>query len=173
MSILAVATILIALTIVIYGLPAIIYTQQKRKIMSQILNHFSKVGSDYDLSFSSQEILKQCVFGLDGLHRKILIIKTENEQRVNKVIDLDEVRSCSVKRTFGSINAGDLKKKKLEQHLQKIVLQFEFSNNKLPIEIPFYDHGEYNIYQLSHMEQKAKHWQAILSKLICPIKNIA
>src|SRR5688572_15493838 len=134
MSTLAVVTILFAITIVICGLPVIIYTQQKRKIMSRILDHFSKVGSDYNLSFSSQEILQDCVFGLDGLHRKILIIITQNEQYTTNVIDLEEVSSCSVKKTFSPINAGDLKKKNLEQHLQTIVLQFEGSDNKLPIE---------------------------------------
>ena len=173
MSTLAGTTILIVVTMVICTLLVVFHNQQKRKMMSHILNLLSRVGSEYNLSFSSQEILKRCAFGLDGLHRKILIMKNAEDEFNTKIIDLDEVRACSIKRTFGSIRAGDLKNKNLEQYLQKIVLQFEFRNNNLPVEIPFFDHGEHTMYQLSAIERKAKHWQAILSKMIIPIKNIA
>ena len=173
MSTLEGTIILIGMTLIICALLVIFDNQQKRKMMSHILNLLSRVGSEYNLSFSSQEILKPCAFGLDGLNRKILIMKNAGDEFNTKIIDLDEVRACSIKRTFGCIRAGDLSNKELKQYLQKIVLQFEFRNNKLPVEIPFFDHAEHTIYQLSAIERKAKHWQAILSKMIIPIKKIA
>ena len=151
----------------------IFHNQQKRKMMSKVLNLLSRVGSQYNLSFSSQEILKRCAFGLDGLHRKILVMKNGSDELHAKIIDLNEVSACSVKKTFGSIDAGELQNKNLEQYLQKIVLQFEFRNNKLPVEIPFFDREEQNLYPLPTIEKKAKHWQTILTKMIVPMKNTA
>src|SRR5215218_2062108 len=157
MSHITIAAILIGAIAVICLLLLISHNKQKRKAMNQIAYRFSNIGSENNLSFSSQEILKDCVFGLDGLHRKILIIRRSNDQYNTTVISLDELKGCSVKKIFGSIDVGDLKNKKLEQHLQEIVLQFEFDNTKLPIEVSFFDHTENSIYQLQEMEQKARH----------------
>lgn len=173
MSTLAVAAIIIGFTIGIFMLLVKVYNNQKQKIMSHLFNRFSQKGTENNLSFSSQEMLEHCAFGIDGLKRKILIMTKVQDQYNTKVISLDEVRACSVKKTFDSIDAGNLKNRKLEQHLRKMVLHFEFINNKLPMEILFFDNTEHNIYQLSQMEQKAKHWQAMLSKLIYSEKKIA
>ena len=166
MSHIAVVAILIGMMTVICLLLVLFYNEQKRKTMNQISLRFSRTGSENNLSFSSQEILKDCVFGLDGLNRKILLIRRSNEQYTTTVINLDEIRACSVKKLFGPINVGDLKNKKLEQHLQKIVLHFEFKDSKLPIDVPFFDHIENSIYQLSEMDRKARYWQTMLSKMI-------
>jgi hypothetical protein len=169
-----VAGILIAL---ITGLVLLLYlvsNKQKQKSMKQLSYQLSRIGSEYNLSFASQEVLKDYVFGLDAMKRKILFIhRLQNGVYHDEVIVLDEIKTCTVKKVYGSIERGTLKNKKLDQHLIKIVLHFEFNNNKEAVELCFYDDRQNSVYQISEMEQKARHWQAILSKLITNAKSVA
>ena len=166
MSTLIVAGILMAFVAVCCLLFVFISNKHKNKAMSHLLNKISEVGTEHKLSFSSHEILKDSIIGADGIHRKILFVKKLNfETYENYLIDLDEVKSCSVKKVYGSIQAGEANRKSLEQYLKNIFLHFEF-NDKEPFDISFYDHTENNIYQLKEMEFKAKHWEIILSKML-------
>lgn len=174
MSHIIVAGILIASITALVLLLYFIANKQKQKSMKQLSYQLSQVGSKYNLSFASQEVLKDYVFGIDGRKRKILLIhRLQDDVYQDEVIDLDEIKTCSVKKIYGSIKQGALKNKKLEQHLTKIVLHFEFSNNKPPVELCFYEHIQNSIYQIYEMEQKARHWQAILSKIIPNTKTAA
>src|SRR5215203_650682 len=174
MSSLIVAGILIAFVAICCLLFVFINNQHKNKAMSRLLNIITEVGSEKNLSFSSHEILKNTIIGADGIQRKILIVKKLNfETYEDFLIDLDEVKSCSVKKTYGSIKAGQANGKNLEQYLQNIFLHFEF-HDKDPFDILFYDHTENNIYQLKEMELKAKQWEMFLSKMLkAPSKKIA
>jgi hypothetical protein len=69
---------------------------------------------------------------------------------------------------------GSVKKEMFENHLDKIVLEFDFIDKRLPVQItffdPFLDHG----LAMAELEQKAKNWQTILSKIInTRLKKIA
>ena len=82
------------------------------------------------------------------------------------LIDLQELKSCSLKKEYGAIKTGDLKERKLEQLLNKISLQFEFRDNKEPMEVQFYDHSESDNLKVSELELKARHWGIMLSKML-------
>lgn len=167
MSSIIVAGILIAFVAFCCLLIVLISNKHKNKAMSYLLNKISEVGSKNNLSFSSQEILNDCIIAADGIHRKILIVKKiDSKTYEDYLINLDEVKSCSVKKEYGFIRAGDANAKSLEHHLKNIFLHFEFGNDKEPCDVLFYDHTENNIYQLKEMEQKAKHWEIILSKML-------
>src|SRR5215203_1809696 len=101
MSSLIVAGILIAFVAICCLLFVFINNQHKNKAMSSLLNKISQVGSEKNLSFSSHEILKNTIIGADGIQRKILIVKRLNfETYEDFLIDLDEVKSCSVKKNI-------------------------------------------------------------------------
>jgi len=142
--------------------------------MRQLLKKISEVGSENGLTFSSHEILKQSIIGADGIHRKIVVIKKSNLNAWWLFNRPARSKNCSVKKVYGSIKAGELTGKNLEQHLHQIFLHFEFNNNKQPIDVSFYNHTENSIYQLEEMELKAKHWEIILTKMLKgPSKKIA
>ena len=174
------ATVLIALIVagIIIGGSCInlaIFKKEKRKRMNHLLHRFSELGSAYNLTFSSQEILHDCIIGLDGVHRKILVTKSIEEIITHtELIDLSEVKSCSVIKHYGNIKGGELRAKKLETYLELIALHFERTNNQPSIEIPFYQHRKNSIYELEKREKKARHWEMLLSKMIhVPVKKIA
>ncbi|HWJ89982.1 MAG TPA: hypothetical protein VNR87_02665 [Flavisolibacter sp.] len=172
MSTLLVAAILVGSIVIICFLLISIHNKHKREAMNLILKHFSQSGIENNLSFSSQEVLSHCVLGLDGVNRKILVVTKEGDGFSSLIIDLNEIKLCTVKKVFGTINVGDLKEHKLNQYLEKIVLHFEFSGQD-PVEIVFYRNIDNHIYEAQELEHKAKHWETILSKMQKPLKNIA
>lgn len=174
MSTLIVAGILVAGVAGICLLLISINNKQKLKYMNQLLHHFSESGTKNNLVFSSQEVLPDCILGLDGVHRKLLLVnRTGEDEFVINLIHLDEVKSCSVKKHYAAIPAGTLKSKRLEQLLETVVLHFELVNNKPPTEIAFYKHPDHHIYQLKELEQKAKDWATLLSKMLTAPAKIA
>ena len=135
--------------------------------MNQRLHRISELGSKHQLTLSSQEILKKCVIGLDGVHRKIVVLRETDETNYNaSVIDLADVKACSVKEHYGTIRSGELKARKLESYLEQIVLHLELNNGNDPVEIPFYQNLEDHEGERPQLGQKAKHWEVLLSKLV-------
>ena len=172
MSTFIVAGILIGIIIAICLLIYFIDKKEKRKHMKQFLKEFSELGSNYKLSFSSQTIQRESVIGLDGIHRKVLILNIIKSPVEHHLIDLDEVKSCTVKKTYGSINKGGLKDRKLEQYLEKVSLCFEFKTSKGAIAVSFYSSLEDYVHQAPELEQKAKDWEVILSKMLHDTKQL-
>jgi hypothetical protein len=148
--------------------------KQKRKAMNRILSRVNSLESKYNLGFSSQEILKNCVIGMDGLRRKILVINSdENTAPSFVLIDLNEVKCCSVKKQYGTIQGGALKKKPLEQYLQSIELHFELANDKPPVDVLLYDHRRNNVSEIRKLEEKARRWETLISKMQMPSEKRA
>lgn len=164
MSTLLIAAILIGSVVAICFLLISIHNKHKREAMNNLLKNFSHLGIENGLSFSSQELLKNSILGLDGVHRKILVVRNEEDFFDSFIIDLNQVKNCTVKKIYGTINVGDLKNHKLEQYLEKIILHFEL-NGKPSVEIIFYQHFENHIHETLELEQKARHWESILSKM--------
>jgi hypothetical protein len=175
MSTLIVAAILVGTVAGICLLLITIDKKDKRKRMNQRLKCFSELGSKHQLSVSSQEMLKKCVIGLDGVHRKIVVLQEIDETNFNtSVIDLADVKACCVKEHYGTIKRGELKTQKLANYLEQVVLHLELNNGNEPVEIPFYQNFENHASEAPGLEQKARQWEAILSKLVQkPVKRTA
>jgi hypothetical protein len=175
MSTIIVAAILIAGTISICLILVSINNKDRKKTTAELLNRFSKLGTENDLSFSSQEILGNCVIGLDGMQRKFLVLKKiDTDKYASLLIDLSEVKSCSKKKIYRNVNIGTGKKEKFENHIDKIVLDFDFIDNSRSVQISFFEPIVDPPLTMPELEQKAKNWETILSKIINPgLKKIA
>jgi hypothetical protein len=172
MSSLMIAAILLGFVATICLLLIGIHKKNKKEAMNKLLNHFNQLAFENNIRVSSQEILNHLVLGLDGINRKMLVVTVEDENYRSFLIDLREVKNCSVKKVFGTIKAGDLKRHKLEQYLEKIVLNFEL-HREPPVQILFYRNITNHIYEMQELEQKAKHWETALFKMITPQKIMA
>ncbi len=142
--------------------------------MKQFLKRFSELGTYYDLTFSSQEILQDAAIGLDGIHRKLLVLAGNYEKTAfDQLVDLRNVKACFVKKEYGKIKAGR-PDNQLEEKLEKISLCFELKSGNPPVEMVFYHHETGDVYQIREMNEKARHWEAILSKMLkSPLKEAA
>jgi len=173
MSAILVFTVLAGFTAASWLLLAIIDNKQKRKAMNQLLQQFNGLGSAGNLAFSSQEVLKDVIFGLDGLQRKILVLrKLDNAAFHSCVIDLNEVKSCTVKKYYGTIRGGELAIGKLDQYLKKMVLHFELNKGLPSVEILFYRDISNTVEEIPGLENKARNWEIILSKMCAPVRKI-
>ena len=150
------------------SIPLIFILIKKKKTKKRnetFLNLFSQEGSKQGLSFSSQELLRSKIIGLDGLKQVLLVFDFENAGNII-CINMAEVKNCTVEKKYDSILIGTERKAKLEPHLRSIDLTFTFKNSAEPISVSFYDSGVNSIYEMSELEAKAKTWEAILSKMI-------
>lgn len=167
MSFADVFILLSAATFLCYGLLIAIRNRQKRRKMKRLLDYFSRLGTKYELTFSSQEVLRNCIIGLDGVQRKLLVLNgTSRGTLTEYVIDLNQVSNCSVKKQYGRIHVNGLRKRKLEQYLERMTLHFRFLIEKQPADIPFFKQAEDNINKLHELEDKAEKWKVILSKML-------
>jgi hypothetical protein len=166
-----IALVLVVSLAGIIGALIYIHRQHTRKEKDRLLRQFSLLGTTYALSFSSQELLTHSILGLDGIRRKLLYIEAKGETCAHKLIDLEEVKSCSIQKIYqGKIPSAS--KERAESQVQDIVLQFIFKHDQEPVTIPFYSMALHSIYQMAELETKAKEWQVMLSKMLTANKEI-
>ncbi|MBD0286038.1 MAG: hypothetical protein M3342_12905 [Bacteroidota bacterium] len=118
------------------------------------------------LHFSKYESLGKKLIGLDAIKRRLLFVKQSEHKTSCCVIDLEEVQTCSVRISYNSIEAGALKKRKLEEYLNTICLAFRFKNGRKAIMLPFYETNADDIRDIPVLETKAKDWMNTLSKML-------
>ena len=78
---------------------------------------------------------------------------------------LTKAKSCSKKTLYKRINIGTSKKERFENHIDKIVLDFDFIDDRQPVQILFFEHVTSHIFAMSELEQKAKKWETIVSQI--------
>jgi len=175
MSTIIVAVILVSIVIFICLVLVGINNKHRKKATTELLTRFNKFGTENKLSFTKQEILETCLIGLDEAQRKLFVLKKIDADKYDFILlDLDEVKKCSKKKIFEKVNIGTSKKEKFENHIDKIALVFDFSDNRQPIQISFFEHKTDHLIKMVELEQKAMDWEAILTKIInIRLKKIA
>ena len=166
MSTIIVALIIIGGIVVITSLLVYINKKHSKEKREKLLQRFSQLGSEYGLSYTSQEILKERIIGLDGVHRKLLVLQEKDGRQSYYIIDLEEVKSCAVKKTYYAMPAGEGSQRGMDNHLEAIGLQFDFKDKKPAILLPFYDNIANHVFEIAELETKAKDWESILSKML-------
>jgi len=158
----SIALMLLAICAIILIVVAV---QKKRKRVREgkLLLQFSQIGTDNDLSFTSQEILYNSVIGLDGLKRKIVFLQETNGIYHWLMIDLDRINHCCVKLKYRGFKLR--RRRNSRVYTEKLILQFQSMENEL-IDIPFYVNPTLKRSLRRQLEQKARHWEIILSKMI-------
>ena len=165
MSSLIIAAIIIAGIILFCLLFIYLNKKNERKQKEKFLNLFNEAGSKYDLSFSSQEVLRNKILGFDDLKRTLLVFQFAPVESVI-CIYMAEIKNCMVAKEYENVNIGTEKKSKIETHLTSIAIRFDFVNSAEPVSVSFYDSGFNSVYEMTELEAKAQHWASILSKII-------
>ncbi len=124
----------------------------------------SELGSRYGLSFSSHLILGNRIIALDGVKKLLLVVETDKDAS-SFIIDLNKVAAVTVRKSYGSINQGELKSKEIEAFLKRIDLHFHLTDNTETIVLPFYNSETDDKKDRPKLAKNAKNWQMILSKI--------
>ena len=165
MSTIIIAAILVISTIGFSAIFVSISKKNARKRNKTLLKLLGNAGSEHGLNFSSKEILKNKIIGLDGLNETLLILEFENANNIIR-INMREVKNCTVEKKYDSIVIGTERKSKIEPQLRSIDLKFVFKNGSEPISVLFYDSSINSIYEMQELEAKAKNWEKMLSGMI-------
>jgi hypothetical protein len=139
---------------------------KSRNILSA--NHrysiLSELGSKLRLSFSSMMQLGKTLIGLDGLNRKLIVLEHRDGKDQHSIIDMNSVTGIVLKKTYRSIPAGQRSKRKVEEFLERVQLQFEHTGAE-PFLLTFYERQKSNAQESAKYERNARSWQLILSKM--------
>ena len=163
MSTVIISGIFIAVIVIIFIAFSAINKKNTKNKNDKLLAQFSHAGSSNGLSFSSQEILRNKIIGLDGIHRKLVMV---NEKEECTIVALDEVKKCAVIKNFQTYQLGGDKNSDTERQLTSIGLVFEFKKQNRPVSILFYDNMIHPLFEAGQMEAKANDWEKILSKML-------
>lgn len=164
-----IASILILLSVAsfFYALLPFVAPSSKKRIES-LLRKLSKAGDANHLTFCSQEILSNKVIGIDGIHRKIMILERVKGGYQSSIISLDEVHDCQLVTNSGSITRGSLKKIVEDNAAVTVTLQFEFNNHMQPASIIFTSGINNSRKEFEFLRAKAQYWCAMFSKMLIP-----
>ena len=161
------AAIIVAVLIILVKALIYFHNRQKRKAANEFLEQYRQALKNNNLSFSSPELLKDAVIGLDELHRKLLILKLVDDNKYDsRLIDLDLVKNCTIRKSNYNAYAKGYEKNRADVFVEQIALELEFFNEKESVEIIFYKHIDNHITTMHALEEKAKRWEAIISNVL-------
>ena len=167
MNSIPVILILLAVVSLFYVLIPFFASTSKRRI-ENLVRKLSMEGAANHLTFCSQEILQNKVIGIDGIHRKIMILEKKKEGYYSSIISLDDVHDCQLVTKSGSINSGNLKKFGAANHPASLELQFDFNNHSQPASIIFSNEMFNSKREFDFLKAKAEYWCIMFSKMLNP-----
>jgi len=173
MSHLAIAFVIVLSISIIILFLIIMHNRQLKVRNTSMLSFFRTAGTAHNLSFTGQEILRDKVIGLDGPKRKLLIVEENGEEYDTRIIYLDEVGACKVKKVYAAISSHEYRKNSPEEYLKSIAVEFELTTDNAPAMVLFYTNSINSIYEIPELEARARHWATTLSKILpkSSIKN--
>lgn len=147
--------VLAGITLALYLLYTSLAEKKKKKEWQRMVRHFNRLGSSHGLRFSNREVLHEAIIGIDAEQHKILILKKRGSHNaVSRLIELSELKSCSVFTHYGTY-AGSHKKALLSGGpLESIALGFVFHDGKTE-ELVFYHHRINPLMEITSLANKA------------------
>lgn len=143
----------------------------KLKISSKDFLQLSKLGSMANLSFTTHQIVGNKLFGVDAIKKKVVILEKKGRKTMSYIINLNDVISVTFKKVYNQIKAGILRKKRIEDFIQSISLEFKLKESNQIITLPFYENSINPKKDLYLLEKKVRDWQEIFSKLSTRISS--
>lgn len=135
---------------------------------SELLKWIAKQRS---LFFSNQDDLLNNIIAIDSNKKELVYLNTTRQPSSCTIINLQQLSECSVTKHYNSINAGDLKKSKLQHFIKSIFLTLLFKDGSIAVKLPLYKIQNGITYDINKIELKAKKWHAIICSLL-PGKSI-
>ena len=136
--------------------------------------NITKLAKKRSLNISNQDEVGANVIGLDVAKRKLLYAKKTANTSSCLIIDLNNLERCTIKKEYNSINAGELKTRKLHHFLKSIFLHFVFKNGSGTLSLPLFVSQKEQEVNIEQLEAQAKKWESIVSKLLpIPIRERA
>ena len=174
MSTIIIAVVLISIVAILCLMLVSINNSHRKKIADDLVSRFNKLGHEMNLYFLKKEILGNLMIGLDDLYKKLLILRKSDDKYDSFVLNLNDVKSCSKRKIYERVNIGTMRREIYENCIDKIILEFDYSDNREPFQVSIFESGKNPLLEMSAFEQKARDWEIILNKSINrEVKKIA
>lgn len=145
-------------------------TMKRIKQKQEHLRKLRELGARFNLTFCKYASLGNKLLGLDGRKRKLFVTGKDQLTDESHIIDLENVKSVSVVKHYGSIRAGELNQRRFDDFLQLVHLRFEYLHKGAPISLSFYDGGVGTKVDKRRLISRSKLMQAVLSKFIASFR---
>lgn len=141
---------------------SIITKKKKEKLFLRL----SKDGDSNGLTFCSQELLENKLIGIDGIHRKIMIVERIKNHYESSIISLEEVHHCELITNEDEI--ADMNFKTFSEQIKSVVLElrFEFNNHHETVSIIFAKGLNTSRKEIELLRSKAEYWSLMFSKML-------
>ena len=125
----------------------------------------TKSGIRFKLSFVQQEVFADLLLSLDKIRKRLVISSVLEPLKIITLIDLCKVNFISIKKVYKDIQHETPGKGALEEYLEKMFFQFEFSDHSKALLLPIFEKCAHNTKDVGALEKRAVIWQLLLSKL--------
>jgi hypothetical protein len=130
------------------------------------LRKLKELASRFKLLVFKKDVLGNMLIGLDLIKKRLVFLNQNNKKTNCTVVSLKNIKSCTLKKEYDSIESGGLKNKKLHEYLQSVFLELRFENNAKVMVLSFFEKQKDKLLNISELEAKAKEWQETISNLI-------
>jgi hypothetical protein len=137
----------------------------KKKKM-KLLGCLSREGAANNLIFCSQEIFQNRVIGIDGIHRKIMVVEEKDHSFKSSIISLDEVSDCELVTNSGLLKRSLLKNVDSATDNASVEIRFQFNNRARPAFVRFGNGLINSRTELEFLNAKAAYWCVMFSKML-------
>ena len=128
--------------------------------------NITRLAKRRSFNISNKEEVGGNVIALDVVKRKLLYAKINPHTSSCLIINLNNLERCTIRKEYNSINAGELKTKKLHHFLKSIFLHLVFKNSSGTLSLPFFDVRKEKQVDIEQLEAKAKKWKNIVSEVL-------
>lgn len=140
--------------------------KKAKRLRKKAYLKLAKLAARLNITFSKCISIGSKIFGLDEKNKKLLISDQKGTQTEQHIIELQNVKSVSLNKSYGSIPAGELRKKSVDEFIKQIRFQFEHFNNGQHTILSFYDREKDQSVDLTNLDSNSKNLHKILSKII-------
>lgn len=175
MSTIISAVVIIGLIALIIWLLIYFNNKEQDKKAALCLIRLNKLAIRNNLSLSEIEILKDTLFGIDPLLRKLVILEPDADgAQQHQIIELDSVIRCSLQENNRTVYQKGSSGTVHDIFIEQISLLFEFADKRPSYSLVFYQHIIDHISEMPDLEKKAIKWQEQISQHIKqPLRRIA
>ena len=127
--------------------------------------HQTKSGIRFKLSFVQQEVFADLLLSLDKIRKRLVISSVLEPFKIITLIDLCKVSFISIKKVYKDIQYEMPGQGALEEYLEKMFFQFDFSDHSKALLLPIFEKYPHDTQDVVALEKRAVTWQLLLSKL--------
>ena len=130
------------------------------------IKNLAKLAIKRNLTITNRDEVGTNIIAVDVGKGKLLYAATEQGTASCLIIDVNKLESCTIKKEYNSIGAGDLLKNKLHHFLNRIYLKLVFRNRSGTVSLPIFDPQKQQNENVEQMETVALKWQRIITRLL-------